>query len=411
MTKTHIGLQPQYMGEFSCIGAECEDTCCQAWTITIDKETYKKYKNLPESPLKKKIIKSMGRIRKDANDYNYAKMKLDDQARCPLMTEQKLCGIQLELGERYLSHTCTVYPRQTNMVDGRIELSAAVSCPEVARLALLNPAGIDFDELEIEIEAKTPIFSILNTKAHGRDELAFYFWDLRFFTIKLLQNRMYSVADRLVLLGIFFDKLENIVQNKKIRQLPALIQEFEARVEAGKFLKDLSLLKIPSIVQLTITKGIASMMKGVNKNNRRYMECLHEMLEGLGYNEDIDEEARVQRYTSAYEKYYQPFMEQHDYIYENYMVNYVYRSMFPMKNTTHPFENFITLTVHFALIKLHLVGIAAFHKELTPSSVIRVIQILSRTVEHNHIYIKEIHKVLESHQFDNLAYLSVLIKN
>ena len=29
---------------FECIGSECEDHCCRDWSITIDKDTYDKYK-------------------------------------------------------------------------------------------------------------------------------------------------------------------------------------------------------------------------------------------------------------------------------------------------------------------------------------------------------------------------------
>ena len=39
-------LVPQYLKDFTCIGSNCEETCCKNWKITVDKETYKKYKRL-----------------------------------------------------------------------------------------------------------------------------------------------------------------------------------------------------------------------------------------------------------------------------------------------------------------------------------------------------------------------------
>ena len=31
---------PTYFKKFSCIGGKCENTCCKAWDIEIDKNTF-----------------------------------------------------------------------------------------------------------------------------------------------------------------------------------------------------------------------------------------------------------------------------------------------------------------------------------------------------------------------------------
>lgn len=55
-------LVPEYLKDFTCIGSTCEETCCKNWKITVDKETYKKYKRLKNNdfhPLKdNKVIKN-----------------------------------------------------------------------------------------------------------------------------------------------------------------------------------------------------------------------------------------------------------------------------------------------------------------------------------------------------------------
>ena len=38
---------------FECIGRECEDHCCKDWSITIDKDTYDKYKKEEHEGFKK----------------------------------------------------------------------------------------------------------------------------------------------------------------------------------------------------------------------------------------------------------------------------------------------------------------------------------------------------------------------
>ena len=33
---------PEYYRQFQCIGGACEDTCCQGWTVDVDKTSYKR---------------------------------------------------------------------------------------------------------------------------------------------------------------------------------------------------------------------------------------------------------------------------------------------------------------------------------------------------------------------------------
>ncbi|MFP3632204.1 flagellin lysine-N-methylase, partial [Burkholderia sp. SIMBA_045] len=75
---------------------------------------------------------------------------------CPFLNEEKLCSIQLKLGEDFLSHTCKTYPRVTQTVDDVVELSATLSCPEAARLALLNPNKMQFNRNEEARDTKPP---------------------------------------------------------------------------------------------------------------------------------------------------------------------------------------------------------------------------------------------------------------
>ena len=34
-------LIPQYFKNFTCIGSDCEDSCCIGWRVDIDHNTYK----------------------------------------------------------------------------------------------------------------------------------------------------------------------------------------------------------------------------------------------------------------------------------------------------------------------------------------------------------------------------------
>jgi lysine-N-methylase len=132
--KQRLLLVPQYMNQFSCIGSACEDSCCVGWRVSIDQPTYKKYNRVQDRDMKPLLDKNVTRVRSNGSTENYAKIKMDNKNCCSFLTEDKLCSVQLRLGEDYLSNVCSTYPRVSNRVNGVLEKSATMSCPEAARL-------------------------------------------------------------------------------------------------------------------------------------------------------------------------------------------------------------------------------------------------------------------------------------
>ncbi len=44
----NTALVPRYMHQFSCIGSECEDTCCTTWDVYVDKKGYMKLQTIDD---------------------------------------------------------------------------------------------------------------------------------------------------------------------------------------------------------------------------------------------------------------------------------------------------------------------------------------------------------------------------
>ena len=132
MLKPLPRLQPSYYETFRCVGSVCEDTCCRGWRVPVDKETYEKYRacSHPELGHKLHTLVSISPTRN--SDDSYAEIKLD-HAVCPFLTEG-LCEVHAKLGEEYLCKNCATYPRVMYNVDGVLEQSLDLSCPEAARL-------------------------------------------------------------------------------------------------------------------------------------------------------------------------------------------------------------------------------------------------------------------------------------
>ena len=149
-------LRPQYAKAFRCIGSECEDTCCRGWEVPIDKPTYEKYKSTPGL---QPVLQQLVLITSNPTDSHHAHIQLTPSFTCPFLAADRLCSIQKKHGEDYLSVACSTYPRVTRRIDGLMEKALLLSCPEAARLVLLNPALLQPDPAVTD--GRSPYFRFL----------------------------------------------------------------------------------------------------------------------------------------------------------------------------------------------------------------------------------------------------------
>lgn len=397
-------LIPKYLTEFSCIGAACEDTCCAGWNVTVDKTTFQKYRKVTAPGLKDELKKNVVRQRSNTSDSAYGKIKLDEQMKCTLLTEDGWCRIHTELGENYLCNTCTVYPRSINEVDQRVEKSLTTSCPEAARLILLKKEGIDFVVDEEDVKTKGTIYNRLDTlkKPH--------FWDLRMFSIGILQNRSQPFEVRLMVLGLFYQKLVMLSADEEASQLEQLMEQYEGYLSNDKQVKRLTDLPQNRSFQMNMAKELVRYRISGGITSQRYIDCMNDMLNGLKLSDGIDIEVSLETYEENFTDYYLPFMQEHDYILENYAVNYVFKNLFPY-NQSDVFESYVMLIVNLSMIKLHLIGMAGHHKGLTIDLVIKLVQSYSKTMEHNTSYLENVRNMLRESGYSTMAHMVVLIKS
>ena len=119
-----ISLYPTFYHTFQCKANQCHHTCCQKWTIDVDEETAKLYQTLP-TPLGEDLRKFM-----TVDDEGYYFMFSDKQPTCPLLREDGLCRVVLELGEDSLCDTCHMHPRFYKYIENLELCGVGLSCEE-----------------------------------------------------------------------------------------------------------------------------------------------------------------------------------------------------------------------------------------------------------------------------------------
>ena len=68
-------------------------------------------------------------------------MRRDAKTEYCVKFREGLCDIQRNYGAEMLSEACTFYPRATRTLGTEAVMTAALSCPEVARLSLFDDAA------------------------------------------------------------------------------------------------------------------------------------------------------------------------------------------------------------------------------------------------------------------------------
>ncbi|WP_252238647.1 hypothetical protein [Clostridium sp. VAP51] len=58
------------MKDFHCRSVNCKDDCCYGWKVTVDKATYKNFRNVQRTSVKNELIKYILR-NEDSKIFNY----------------------------------------------------------------------------------------------------------------------------------------------------------------------------------------------------------------------------------------------------------------------------------------------------------------------------------------------------
>jgi lysine-N-methylase len=182
-----------------------------------------------------------------------------------------------------------------------------------------------------------------------------------------------NMQTRLLILQSFYYEMNELVQKQEENHIPDLIEQYltqenvlkleEFEIHAGK--------TIETIMEIRETAPF----------NARYEVTFNQMVDGLS--------------TDFNASYGEEFLKNHEYMLENYLANYVFKHLFPFSYGANVYQAFQMLSLHAALLQLHLLGVGSYLREMNEEIAVRVIQSFAKEAEHSSIYLDR----LFSHQF------------
>lgn len=417
--KTRQTLVPDYYPDFHCIGSDCEDSCCAGWTVPINRDTYNRYKQ-HKNPVLAPLFREFVQKNRDSatqSEAYYGLMELKPDGSCGFLREDKLCAIQKELGAQALCNTCALYPRQVNRFGGQPEQSLNISCPEAARLALLRPETITFAMIDGAPRSHDTqaLMRRFPENHDGVPEEIDIFRELRLLSIRILQHRRLTIDARLMLVGMVMENADRVITAETYTDASELspVIEFGDQVLQHYGLFNAEFMKLAANQPFKL-KMLGSILRHTlaDQEHIRFSQCLDDALSALfaGTGEDGSDGADILgRYEAAYINYYLPFFQGNEYIFENYLVNEVFRQMFPLMNSS-PFRLYQELVCNYAIAKLLLVGMAGRHKGLNDALVVKLFQSFSRKASHNRAYLQCLLDLLHVQNSESLVHMMWLLR-
>lgn len=201
-------IKPDIYDEFHCTANLCKHTCCSSWEIDIDENTYAYYLGV-EGEFGERLRNG---IKKEKQPY--FKML---HGYCPFLSEDHLCQIYQELGEKAMCNICTEYPRVYFDYGNKRQYTIMLSCEEVGRLLFTHKEPMHIVEQEIdshlelsEEDSYDPY--VIEWVEQGRNKL-----------IGILQDRTRPIRERIQIVlqeAIEIEQVNNL--DKKEERTPAL---------------------------------------------------------------------------------------------------------------------------------------------------------------------------------------------
>lgn len=395
-------LVPKYVTQFQCLGGACPDTCCSTWSISVDQDTYERYRGENHPVLKPLLQQYL--VQADKESYSkYGTLNLrSSDSHCGIHSAEGFCTIQQHYGEDALSDTCYIYPRHVVQFGDRFEQSLTLSCPEAARLALTQDDAFEFVSADFTSRlATTPVItSIRGFSVEAMDEV-------RIFLIQLFQTPSLTNTERLVTAGWLCQQIDHLVETDSQSSIDTLLSDMIHLVENGSIhatVDQLSKQQATSVTLFSILFGAKSPVevRGIQR------DVLDRVRTGLG----ITAELPLATISNNYVRGTKLLAEDGgawERLASRYLLNDLIRETFPWTRGT-AMEHYRRLLTRFGILRLMLAGVAAEQNHaLDTETMVQTIQVFCRIYQHNALFTKRAESLLAQSEWTQLDRLYALL--
>ncbi|HEB86892.1 MAG TPA: hypothetical protein ENI68_07755 [Gammaproteobacteria bacterium] len=274
---------PDYFRDFQCLGSDCPDTCCQRWEVKLDRSHYHLLQEkMSQDRSEKELFENYIYVNEQpvTGDHDYAFIRMMDEGRCPMLSKEGLCSLHDRYGIEPLGDVCAFYPRVISRCGPDMELSGALSCPEVARLCLLSKQPLKTTRFNISQLPRSKDYPI--QRELPQNPFDYYADNFRLVRQKLLELaayeavplnvRLYALVELAQRMSIYYhrdckaidgQRLERDLQQSLDRGNLKNIQNY---LEQDNSVNLLAMLVVRAILEIKITQFPDEKLSRMAKN-------------------------------------------------------------------------------------------------------------------------------------------------
>lgn len=407
-------LTPVFYKNFHCLANKCRDTCCEGWVINFDKKDFLRLRRLDApAELKERLSKGVRRMRgklaEDGRMYGYFDLP-GNQDRCPFFGEDGLCDIHRTCGHEALPYVCTSYPRRVTYTPAAKEYSLSPSCEGVLERLWEIPEGVKF------IEEPLPKTDYRSLKIDEETELMQYFAPVRRVLIDILQNRAFSLTERMLYLGLTVQRLQkedykNFDPEKWGQQTIALMNSDMMGETLGKITGNRKMYLMQNLKVLEVIS---------RTEKKAWVTELFDALEvgskvALVQDENNPGSARVQfwmdysmeDYENALAEFEKAFADR-EYFFENLMVAAALYLDFPtMTSPEGIWKSYVSLCNLYSFYRFS--AVLGCKGNTTKEQLFHILAMASRVILHNKDRFQGFQEELFQHESSTLAHMAILL--
>lgn len=395
-------LKIDFYDKFKCTANNCDMNCCSNWRIDLDKKTFKKYKNIKGDTGKKICSNIMYQDRNSSSKYGVIKLK--SNGRCGFQNENGLCEIHKNLGGEYLSNVCYIYPRVVKKINEYYEFGLDTSCPEVVKIGVLQKEKITFTFNEENLNDKEKYVTPINCKCGA--EAFNIFQDIRSFCITILQSDAIPLWSRIFLLGILLNKVDEHRNNYS--EIEKIIVTYKDYLNSDAFKGVINNIALNYESRVTLLMAIVEELNG-NQINIQEQKDMYNYLASF-FNQESNE-IIIDNYKKIENGGYKKFIEENEYIFENYIVNNFYNKFYYHNEENKMFNMYLDVVIGYIMLRFSIMSeIVINGEEISDDRLCHIIANNSRAVEHNSTLTDNVIKKLKEKNMLSIAHLGILLK-
>ncbi|MBQ9947992.1 MAG: flagellin lysine-N-methylase [Oscillospiraceae bacterium] len=382
---TYYFKQPRYFNEFKCIGGACPETCCAKWSIIWTNAEIDKVLAVCSPELKAKMKTSF----EDINGNN-KKVKLNNRE-CPFLTEDRLCSIQKELGEEYLSYTCGSYPRLVTQFDNVFVRSCDSTCIKVLQLVCEKENSIDMVLQQVKqdnVKAK----QVNKDNLHLYPTLEYYGQIFNFF-YDILYNRKRSIEDSIILGALAAKKISDFEEDNKHNMLGEVIEKLKQQINSDSQVRTVEQIKSNPTFSFGVINEI---VKKLWKND--IFQVIY-----------TDGAPDIDKINIGREKFNKHFSDK-PYILKNIIINnYIQHFTFKYNGKMSVYENYMFFAVTACIIRF-AAYVAGYASNELDVDLYHYLSLVHRELYNNSEHRSIALDYLKEHNWTSPAYIASMIK-